>query len=576
MLSSIMISLTILASVSEARLPNIVYVMTDDQDVELGGMTPMPKTRKLLGDEGAMGEAFYIATPICCPSRTETLSGRLYHNVLSDDLKGCMKVNATGYIFQHEAAIFPALQKAGYMVGGFGKIINGQGKMLNKTTEGWDWLSVPVNEGDYFTSEYFEKRPNGTTWISQLGDVSEVVDSWYQTAQIGNRSLEFIDAAVAADQPFVAYLGPHAPHFAADSPPWARGSFAGVKAPRTPAWNASGAAISSKARHVAQNPPLDSMAEKWIDIHFRNRWRAIQGVDDMIELVLERLKTLNLLDDTYVFFSSDHGYKLGQWRLGMSKEHPYETDVHIPFYARGPGIAPGTRLKALGSNIDIGPTFLDIAGLPPNPHHDGVSLLPMLLSKQSSKERIKLEAGWRQSLIIEYLAVGTYYNDHANLWLSGPAATKGTNVTYGVGPYKPEASQTARADCEASETSGPGGKCYFVDSFASNNWIAHRVRNDTHNYIFVQSFGSGAVAKTTFDGGGVGVFECQEGDECANELYHYGEIVSGEVYPVMTNERWAMVNAYSTTDPGILDSMRAELKDAYCSSRKVDVDRMGC
>ena len=39
-------------------------------------------------------------TPICCPSRTETLSGRMYHNVLSDDLSGCMHVNSTGYIFQ--------------------------------------------------------------------------------------------------------------------------------------------------------------------------------------------------------------------------------------------------------------------------------------------------------------------------------------------------------------------------------------------------------------------------------------------------------------------------------------------
>ena len=39
-------------------------------------------------------------TPICCPSRTETLSGRMYHNVLADDLNGCMHVNSTGYIFQ--------------------------------------------------------------------------------------------------------------------------------------------------------------------------------------------------------------------------------------------------------------------------------------------------------------------------------------------------------------------------------------------------------------------------------------------------------------------------------------------
>lgn len=57
-----------------ADAPNIVYFMTDDQDVELGGMTPMSKTRRLLGDQGATAVAAYIATPICAPSRTETLS----------------------------------------------------------------------------------------------------------------------------------------------------------------------------------------------------------------------------------------------------------------------------------------------------------------------------------------------------------------------------------------------------------------------------------------------------------------------------------------------------------------------
>jgi N-acetylglucosamine-6-sulfatase len=142
------------------------------------------------------------------------------------------------------------------------------------------------------------------------------------TSQIGNRSLEFIEEAVSLGSPFVVYLGPHAPHYSADAPPWARDAFANLTAPRTPAYNASGAAIASKAQHIAQNPPLDAEAEAWIDIHMRNRWRAIQGVDDMIALVVARLEALGVLDDTYIFFSSDHGYKLGEWRVGCSKQHP--------------------------------------------------------------------------------------------------------------------------------------------------------------------------------------------------------------------------------------------------------------
>ena len=472
----VLVAAAVMAEVAMAARPNILYVMTDDQDVELGGMKPMPLTRKLVGEAGAVGEHFYIQTPICCPSRTETLSGRMYHNVLSDDLSGCMHVNSTGYIFQHSSSLFPALQSAGYMTGGFGKIINGQKRVFapgndpsKAITNGWDWLSVPMEESNYFGPDHFEKRPNGSTWISSLGKHPEVIDEWYQTSQIGNRSIEFIEAAVTAKKPFVAYLGPHAPHYSADSPPWAREMFSHLKAPRTPAYNTS-VGQADKTKHVAQNPPLTKEAEHWIDAHFRDRWRSIKGVDDMIALVIDKLDKLGILDNTFVFFTSDHGYKLGEWRVGCSKQHPYESDVHIPFLARGPGIAPGTRINSLGSNIDIAPTFIDIAGLPPNPEHDGKSLMPLLLTAEGTQERLAAEAKWRTSLLIEYLSVGTYYNDHAKIYVSGPSATPGTPVKYGTGPWSPN--NASKAQCQHDEATAAVGQghCYFVDSQESNNW----------------------------------------------------------------------------------------------------------
>jgi len=592
LLSAVLLSLQFVTSsalntaTAKDTRPNIVYIMTDDQDIELGGLTPMNKTRKLLGDDGAVGEAFYIATPICCPSRTETFSGRLYHNVLTDDLSGCMHTNATGYTFQHEAAIYPALQASGYLTGGFGKILNGQGQIFvpkdtkkEPVTSGFDWLSLPLDEGDYFANMFFEKRPNGTTWVSSLGKKAEVVDTWYQTSQIGNRSLEFIRHAVAQKRPFAAYLGPHAPHYSADAPPWAQELFSDMQAPRTPAYNTSRGQLE-KTQHVAQNPPFNAEMEKYIDIHFRDRWRSISGVDDMIALVIEELDRLQVLDNTYVFLSSDHGYKLGQWRLGCSKEHPYETDVHIPFFARGPGIAPGTRLAALGSNIDIAPTFMEIAGLRPNPEHDGQSLLPMLHSKQGSPERLAIEASWRHSLLIQYIAVGTYYNDHAKLWLSGPSAQPGNPPTYGAGPFAIDASMKAE-ECPRTENHTVGevgkGRCWFVDSQESNNWAAVRVRNATHNYIYVESFGSKAMNAPTPGGPGIGIYECLEGDLCQTELYHYGPIASEYPnYPIMTDERWSIDNAYRSTSPAAKHQLRHDLREAYCSTRRLDVDRFGC
>ena len=67
---------------------------------------------------------------------------------------------------------------------------------------------------------------------------------------------------------------------------------------------------------------------------------------------------------------------------------------------RGPGIKAGTRITSLVSNIDIAPTFLDIAGLPPNSEHDGKSLLPLATTDEDSPERIAFEATWRTQLLI--------------------------------------------------------------------------------------------------------------------------------------------------------------------------------
>ena len=124
LLLALLLALHQLAPGGAAQLSNIVFVLTDDQDIELGGVTPNVRVRRLIGDQGAVGEAFYVNTPICCPSRTEYLSGRMYHNVLTPDLSGCMHVDDKGVIFNETFGLFPMIQQAGYRTGGFGKIIN--------------------------------------------------------------------------------------------------------------------------------------------------------------------------------------------------------------------------------------------------------------------------------------------------------------------------------------------------------------------------------------------------------------------------------------------------------------------
>lgn len=205
----------------------------------------------------------------------------------------------------------------------------------------------------------------------------------------------------------------------------------------------------------------------------------------------------------------------------------------------------------------------------------------MLTSEQGTPERVALEDGWRTTQIIEYLAVGTYYNDHAKIWVSGPAAVPGTAPTYGAGPaiIDPTGRFTNESDCPATEGVGGvgGGVCSFVDSLASNNWISIRVRNATHNFVYVESYGKQAMAAPTSGAPGKGVFKCIAGDFCQKELYDYGPITSDYPnFPVMTDERWCLDNSYKAASQQVQDALHLQLRHEYCSQRRLAVDRMEC
>ena len=97
--------LTLASPLAPAK-PNIAFFLTDDQDQMLGGSfptlngaTPMPQTRSLLAEQGATAGNFFVHTPICCPSRSELLTGKYFHNLKVDPTReskqaeDCMHIN---------------------------------------------------------------------------------------------------------------------------------------------------------------------------------------------------------------------------------------------------------------------------------------------------------------------------------------------------------------------------------------------------------------------------------------------------------------------------------------------------
>ncbi|XP_003227950.2 N-acetylglucosamine-6-sulfatase [Anolis carolinensis] len=377
---------------------NILLVLTDDQDLQLGGMTPLKKTQLLIGQLGATFANAFAVTPLCCPSRSSILTGCYPHNhlVRNNSLEG----NCSSLVWQkfQEPYTFPVyLQKQGYQTFYAGKYLNQYGDPkaggVQHVPLGWNyWLGLVGN------SKYYNYTLSSNGREEKHGDLYE---EDYLTDLITNRSLAFLQRL--SRPPFLMVLAPPASHSPWTAAPHYKSAFSTIKAPRNGSFNVYG-----KDKHwlirQAKSPMLNTSIE-FLDNVYRQRWQTLLSVDDMVEKVLLQLKSLGLLDSTYVFYTSDHGYHTGQFSLPIDKRQLYEFDIRVPLMVRGPGIKPNQTYLEPILNIDLGPTFLDIAGfnvsLTPM---DGQSFLPLLVNKTCRN-------GWRSDFLVQYTGEGCSSKD---------------------------------------------------------------------------------------------------------------------------------------------------------------------
>jgi N-acetylglucosamine-6-sulfatase len=100
------------------------------------------------------------------------------------------------------------------------------------------------------------------------------------------------------------------------------------------------------------------------------------------------------LASTYVVFSSDNGYHMGEHMLFAGKQTAFDSDIRVPLIVVGPGVPAGVTVDAIAENIDLCPTFAEIAGVVAPPTTDGHSLLGLLGGGAATD--------WREAALIEH------------------------------------------------------------------------------------------------------------------------------------------------------------------------------
>lgn len=202
---------------------------------------------------------------------------------------------------------------------------------------------------------------------------------------LARKAQGLLDEALAAGAPFFLGVAPIAPHSNIDADrhaglplmtepiPAARHAhlFADARVPRTPNFNPDRPSGASWVRGL---PRHNASSVAYLDHYYRQRLRALQAVDELVAALVARLESAGVLDDTYVVFSSDNGFHVGQHRLPPGKECGYDEDIRVPLVVRGPGVARGRVEDAVTTHIDLAPTILKMVGAEMRPDFDGVAI----------------------------------------------------------------------------------------------------------------------------------------------------------------------------------------------------------
>ncbi|KAJ9226455.1 hypothetical protein DTO169C6_1183 [Paecilomyces variotii] len=400
--------------------PNIVFIISDDQDLQLDSIEYTPLTLKHLKERGTFYKNHFVTTALCCPSRVSLWTGRQAHNTNVTDVHppygGYPKFVAQGF----NSNFLPIwLQEAGYDTYYTGKLFNAH------TIDNYNAPHVAgFNGSDFLLDPYTYSYLNSTYQRNHDPPVS--YEGRHTADVIEEKALGFLDDAISGDRPFFVAIAPVTPHSNIDQEGTVKMTapipaerhkhlFKDVKVPRTEHFNPD---TPSGVNWISRLPKQNQSNVDYNDHFYRQRLRALQTVDELVDSVVKRLEESGKLDNTYIIYTSDNGYHIGQHRLQPGKECGFEEDIRVPLFIRGPGIPENHVEDAVTTHIDLAPTLFEIAGIEQRDDFDGT---PIPLSKESVSLR-------HEHVTVEYWGLAIPEGEYNDFGPDNPAII--TNNTY--------------------------------------------------------------------------------------------------------------------------------------------------
>lgn len=388
-----------------AERPHVLLILVDDLKPSFGAYgdewVHSPNLNRLAA-RGMRFDKAYCNQAVCAPSR---------NNLMTSSRSTSLGVYSLGYHFRKavpDAVTLPQYFKQhGYHSAGIGKVFHiGHGNVNDE--QSWsvpfhpdkviDYV-LPESTGGELTREeaFFSNQklgqvrslPRGAAW-----EKAEVADDAYADGRIANEGIERLRKAKERDEPLFLALGfvkPHLP-FCAPKRYWDLYDPGALPMPEyerapegAPPYARKTIGELNQYKPVPEEPPLPDDLKRTL-IH--GYYAALSYMDAQLGRVLDELERLEMEENTLIVLWGDHGYHLGD-HGSWTKHTNYEQANRIPILVVAPGVTtPGSSTDALVETVDIYPTLVELAGLPPasGPQPmDGESLVPLLKDPQSKE-----------------------------------------------------------------------------------------------------------------------------------------------------------------------------------------------